>query len=41
MTVNHLLLLAPWLIFAVGLAAVCGRLLALRSSARRNRRGGR
>ena len=40
-TAADLLVLAPWLIFGAGLAAICYRLLARRCATRRHRRGGR
>ena len=40
-TAADLLVLAPWLIFGAGLAAICYRLLARRCATRRYRRGGR
>jgi hypothetical protein len=40
-TAADLLVLAPWLIFGVGLAAICYRLLTRRGASRRHRRGGR
>jgi len=40
-TAAHLLVLAPWLIFAAGLAVICGRLLIHRSASRRHHHDGR
>jgi hypothetical protein len=37
-TAANLLVLAPWLIFGAGLAAVCYRLLSRRSASHRDRR---
>jgi hypothetical protein len=38
-TAADLLVLAPWLIFGAGLAAICYRLLSRRSAHRRRRHG--
>jgi len=40
-TAANLLVLAPWLIFVAGLAAVCYRLLSHRSASHRHRRDSR
>jgi hypothetical protein len=40
-TAAHLLVVASWLIFAAGLAAICYRLLIHRSTSRRHRRDSR
>jgi hypothetical protein len=40
-TAANLLVLAPWLIFGGGLAAICYRLLTHRGASRRDRRDSR
>jgi hypothetical protein len=40
-TAANLLVLAPWLIFGAGLAAICYRLMSRRSASHRHRKGSR